>query len=79
MEFMRRVTRRACGLVRCRRAGIELLEDRDDMRIGKAALAHMSFLAGPYARELTVSACPNLPSQVKVQPAPVGSVIYLDG
>ncbi len=36
------------------------------MRIGKAALAHVSLFASPYARELTVSACPNLPPQVNL-------------
>ncbi|HET9343143.1 MAG TPA: hypothetical protein VFO25_09550, partial [Candidatus Eremiobacteraceae bacterium] len=46
------------------RASVEFFEDRDDLRFGEAALLHVSLLGGPYARELTVSACPKSPPQV---------------
>ena len=48
----------------CRCAGIELLENGDDLRLREAALTHVRLLAGLYARNLTVSACPNLPPHV---------------
>jgi hypothetical protein len=52
-----------------RRTGVELLEDGDDLRFGETALSHVSLPAGPYARDLTVSACPNLPPHVTMSRA----------
>lgn len=54
----------ALSLLVAASAGLQFLENRDDLRFGEAALTHVSLLAGLYARELTVSACPKLPPQV---------------
>lgn len=49
---------------RCRRTGIEFSQNPDDLPLGESALAHVSLLAGLYARELTVSVGPNPRLQV---------------
>lgn len=46
-----------------RRAGIMFSEDRDDLRLGEARLAHMSFLFGLSAGETHDFKWPGLPGQ----------------
>ena len=46
-----------------RRAGVMFSEDRDDLRLGEARLAHMSFLFGLSAGETHDFKWPGLPGQ----------------
>ena len=46
-----------------RRAGVMFSEDRDDLRLGEARLAHMSFLFGLSAGETQDFKLPGLPWQ----------------
>ena len=46
-----------------RRASVMFSEDRDDLRLGKARLAHMSFLFGLSAGETHDFKWPGLPGQ----------------
>ena len=52
-----------------RRAGVMFSEDRDDLRLGEARIAHMSFLFGLSAGETHDFKWPGLPGQRQVHMA----------